>query len=128
MGAKKKLLTQAEYEQLSLADEWRIVELPLSNLVNIPGVQRKDDILGAYSSGDLIDAKSLNNKKAILGMDVIVYERKPKVHRGEGNINVYHYVVIKSTDPALPYCLRGPFTKQALQEHWPRVLDTTPYE
>lgn len=128
MGARKKLLTQEEYDDLARSDEWRIEELDLQNIRSVPGIQRKDDLLGVFVSGDENATKKLNNSDAVLGMDVIVYERRPKIARGEGNVNVYHYVVTQTGRPDLPFCLHGPFTKEALQKHWPKCLDLSPYE
>ncbi|MDF3059290.1 MAG: hypothetical protein K0R17_3505 [Rariglobus sp.] len=67
-------------------------------------------------------------QQAIFGMDVIVYEKNPKKHKGEGDVNVYHYVVTTTGRIDLPYCLHGPFTKETLMGHWPQCLDLTPYE
>jgi hypothetical protein len=128
MAAKKKLLTQAEYDDLVRSDEWRIVELDLHAVRATPGVQRTADLLGVFGSGDASATKTLNGHVAVFGMDVIAYEHRPKTSRGEGDVNVYHYVVTRTGRPDLPYCLHGPFRREALQSHWPTDLDLSPYE
>ena len=128
MAAKKKLLTQVEYDALAGSDEWRIIELGLDVVRSTPGVQRTADLLGVFGSGDANATKTLNGRVAVFGMDVIVFEHCPKVLRGEGHVNVYHYVVTRTGRPELPYCLHGPFTKEALQSHWPTDLDLAPYD
>jgi hypothetical protein len=128
MAAKKKLLTRAEYDALACSDDWRIVELSLDAVRATPEVQRTADLLGVFGSGDATAIKTLNGRVAVFGMDVIVYEHRPKTWRGEGHVNVYHYVVTSTGRPDLPYCLHGPFTKEALQSHWPTDLDLSPYD
>lgn len=128
MSAKRQLLTQAQYDALALSYEWTKVELALAAIQGMPGVQRKADLLGAFGSGDANAAKPLNGQNAIFGMDVIVYEKRPKRHKGEGYVNVYHYVVTTTGRVDFPYCLHGPFPKETLMGHWPQCLDLTPYE
>jgi len=128
MAAKRELLTQERFDALALSSEWCVVELGLNSIRATPGVQRKADLLGGFASGDATATKTLNSQKALLGMDIIVYERRPKRSRGEGDVNVYHYVVTKTGRSELPYCLHGPFTREALQNHWPPDLDLSPYD
>ena len=131
MGRVKRIfLSEGEFKNIQLSLEWEITEFKdLSPLRNTPGIQRKEEILGAFISGDSNNTKLLNSEDAIAGMDVLVYEPRPKKAQGEGLVNVYHYVVTKgSGDTIHPYCLHGPFTKEALQEHWPDDLDTSPYD
>jgi hypothetical protein len=127
MKMKKILLTQEQYDLLAQSSQWRIVELGLETIQTIPGIQRKADLLGAFQSGDANATKILNGKAAILGMDVIVYERRPKFHQGEWWVNAYHYVVTKTSDPTLPFCLEGPSPKETLIGHRPTTLDLSPY-
>jgi len=128
MGAKRKFLTRDEYEEIAHSAEWHIVELDLSTIRAAPGIQRKDDVLGVFASGDANASKLLNNQDAILGMDVIVYECRPKTEAGEWFVNAYHYVVTHTGHRDYPYCLHGPFTKETLIGHWPPCLDLSPYE
>ncbi|HTR41215.1 MAG TPA: hypothetical protein VMH87_06330, partial [Pseudomonadales bacterium] len=108
MAEKRKFLTQAEFEEINHSSDWRIVELPLNIVKKTPGIQRKADLLGAFVSGDATNTKALNGQAAILGMDIIVYENRPKETRGEWNVNVYHYVVRRTGRVDFPYCLHGP--------------------
>lgn len=127
MSAKRHFLTKAQYDALSNDDDWHISELTMPTVHATPGVQRKDDIIGVFISGDANATKILNGMEAVMGMDVIVYEHSPKVAKGEGHINVYHYVVTKTGRLDFPYILHGPFTREALQAHWPPDLDLSPY-
>jgi len=127
MKTKKILMTKEQYDLLAQSSNWRKVELGLNAIQSTPGIQRKADLLGAFQSGDANAIKILNGKEAILGMDVIVYERRPKFHQGEWWVNAYHYVVTKTSDPTLPFCLEGPFTKETLIGHRPTTLDLSSY-
>ena len=128
MNPKKEPLTQAEYDAIAKSSEWRKVELGVETVQQTPGIQRKADLLGAFQSGDATAAKNLNNREAVSGMDILVYERHPKVHQGEWFLNAYHYVITKTNNPTHPYCLEGPFTKETLVGHRPTTLDLSPYE
>lgn len=128
MGTHREFLTQKQFDEINVSALWQKIELDLPALRATPGIQRKHDLLGAYASGDANAPKPLNRQNAIAGIDVIVYERKPFIKRGEGDINVYHYVVTKTGRPDLPYCLHGPFTEETLMGHWPSCLDLSPYE
>jgi hypothetical protein len=83
MAAKRQLLTQAEFDAISQSAEWRIVELDLPAIHVIPGIQRKQDVLGAFISGDLNATKKPNGQEANFGMDVFIYEHRPKTNMGE---------------------------------------------
>lgn len=122
------MLTQEQFDALAKSADWQKVEVALAVLESTPGIQRKADLLGAFQSGDTTTNKTLNGRRSIFGMDVLVYERRPKVHQGEWWVNAYHYVISKSADPTLPYYLEGPFTKETLIGHRPTSLDLSPYE
>ena len=127
MPAPKELLTREQYEALNSAEGWKITALDDQTIRDTPGIQRKHDLLGGYVSGDCSDVRRINGREAILGMDILVHESLPKTSFGEADVNVYHYVVTKTGRTDFPYCLHGPFTKEALQSHWPPDLDLTPY-
>jgi len=128
MAAKRQLLTQAEFDSIAKSSEWSIVELGLPAIRATPGIQRKQDLLGGFVSGDLNAAKTLNNQEAVFGMDIFAYEHRPKTEQGEWHINVYHYVITRTGRPEFPFCLIGPFPKETLVGHWPLSLDLSPYE
>lgn len=127
MAVKHKLLSQQLFNQVNSSSGWRIQELEPWQLADIPGIQRKEDILGAFVSGDSIATRFLNQRHAVLGIDVICYERNPQTAKGEGPINVYHYVATKTHDERFPYCLHGKFTEETLMGHWPPDLDLSVY-
>lgn len=127
MATKRKPLIQQQYNQLAQSTSWKIVELDPSRLKAIPGIQRKESILGAFVSSDPNSTKILNEKAAVLGMDVICYEDDPQTDRGEGPVNVYHYIITKTGDERLPYCLYGKFIEETLMGHWPSDLDLSVY-
>lgn len=85
-------------------------------------------MIGIFASGDLNATKRLNSQEAVCGMDVFVYEKRPRIADGEGDLNVYHYVITRTGRPDLPYCLHGPFRKETLIDHWPKCLDLEPYQ
>ena len=122
------MLTQEQFDALAKSTDWRKVEVALPALNATPGIQRKADLLGAFHSGDATTIKILNGRSSVFGMDVLVYERRPKVHQGEWLVNAYHYVITKTADLTLPYCLEGPFTKETLIGHRPTSLDLSHYD
>lgn len=128
MAAKRQLLSQAQFEMISKSSEWGVVELGLAPIRATPGIQRKHDLIGAFASGDFNAPKTLNGHAAILGMDILTYEHRPKAEQGEWHLNVYHYVVTRTGRLDFPFCLHGPFTKETLVGHWPQCLDLSAYE
>jgi hypothetical protein len=120
-------LTQAEFDQLCLADDWEINEVDLKTIQATKGIARKKDVIGAYSSGDANAAKTLNNQEAIFGMDVIVHEQNPMREKNEGDVNVYHYIVKRTTRADYPYLMFGPYAGDTLMGHWPTDLDVEVY-
>lgn len=127
MAIKHRLLTQKQFDSIARSSEWRIEELAPWQLADIPGIQRKKDILGAFVSGDSTATKFLNQRHTVLGIDVICHEPNPQTAKGEGPINVYHYVATKTHDERFPYCLYGKFTEETLMGHWPPDLDLSVY-
>ncbi|MDZ4401683.1 hypothetical protein [Prosthecobacter sp.] len=127
MAVKRKLLTQQQFNQIAKSSEWKIEELAPWHLSDLPGIQRKEGIVGAFVSGDSTATKFLNQRHAVLGIDVICHELNPQTANGEGPINVYHYVVTKTHDERFPYCLYGKFREETLMGHWPSDLDLSVY-
>jgi hypothetical protein len=78
MNAKRQLLTQQKFDAIASSSDWSKVELGLAAIHATPGIQRKNDLLGVYASGDANAPKTLNGQQAILGMDVIVFEKDPR--------------------------------------------------
>jgi hypothetical protein len=127
MNNKKTLLTQEQYDLLAQSSQWHKVELDLGAIQTTPGIQRKADLLGVFQSGDASATKTLNDREAVLGLDVIVFEPRPKFLKGEWWVNASHYVVTKTSNLNLPFCLEGPFPNETLIGHWPTILDLSPY-
>lgn len=125
--ATRTPLTQAEFDKISLAKGWEIKEVDLQTIHATEGIARKKDVIGAFSSGDANAAKKLNNHDAIFGMDVIVHEQNPMREKNEGDVNVYHYVVKRTTRTDYPYLMFGPYAGDTLMGHWPTGLDVEVY-
>jgi hypothetical protein len=78
MSAKRKPLTEEQYRVLAPnTRECSKIDLQLGIAAQIPAIQRKHDLLGAIVSADATQTKTHNGQQAILGMDVIVYDRHP---------------------------------------------------
>lgn len=120
-------LTKETFDALCRTDKWRIREVDLETIKATEGVERKTDILSAFSSGDANATKMLNNQEAVFGMDVIVHEQRPFRDRGEGDVNVYHYVIKTTGRADFPYLMFGPYTDETLMGHWPTSLDVSVY-
>jgi hypothetical protein len=60
-------------------------------------------------------------------MDVIVNEQNPMRNKGEGDVNVYHYIIKRTGRADFPYLMFGPYTDETLMGHWPKSLDVTVY-
>lgn len=128
MSTQDTKLTQAEFDALNISTNWSIEELDMATLKMTPGVQRKHDALGGYISGNLNQPKTLNGASAVFAFDVLAHEPRPKVNRGEGHLNVYHYIISRTGKTDFPFMLSGPFYEGALLDHRPKELDLTPYE
>lgn len=128
MSTKHTLLTQAQFDALNISNDWQIAELDMATLKMTPGIQRKKDAIGSYISGSLTQPKPLNESTAVVGFDVLAHEPNPKTHRGEGSLNVYHYIIKRTGRTDFPFILSGPYPEEALLTHWPKELDLTPYE
>src|SRR5947209_430260 len=101
-------LTQEQFDLLFRSPRWKIVEIDPLTIKLTPFIQRKHQLLGAYASGDLVSTRRLNGQDAVLGMDVIVHEENPYAHRGEGDVNAYHYIVTRTGRSDFPYAIHGP--------------------
>ena len=120
-------LTQEQFDLLFRSPAWKIEELDPLTIKLTPLIQRKHQLLGGFVSGDLTGTRRLNGQDAVLGLDIIVHEEKPYVHRGEGNVNTYHYIVTKTGRSDFPYAIHGPYTEETLIGHWPTGLPLDAY-
>ena len=127
MSTQHTPLTQAQFDALNISCNWQIIELDMLTLKMTPGIQRMHDAFGSFGSGCLIQPKTLNGRSAIMGFDLLAHEPRPHVHKGEGSLNVYHYVITRTGKVDYPYLLSGPYTDGALLGHWAKELDLTPY-
>jgi hypothetical protein len=127
MPVKRTPLTQAEFDNLRSASDWTIHEIDLDTIKATRGVERSKDIIGAFASGDATITKRLNDQDANFGMDVIVHESNPMRSRGEGDVNVYHYVIKRTGRVDYPFLMFGPYEDETLIGHWPTQLDVEVY-
>lgn len=116
MVVKRRLLTEDQFRLLKTTDGWNIDEVPSEHWSKIPGLQRLEDTVGIMASGS--NAQILNGVRAVVGIDVLVHERNPMIHKNEPEGNAYHYVVQKINDSRFPYILHGPFKAQTIVPHW----------
>ncbi len=128
MSIKHTPITQIQFDALNVSTDWQIIELEMATLKATPGVQRKHDVIGSYISGSITQPKNLNDNSAVIGIDVLAHETKPKTHKGEGSLNVYHYIIKHVGRTGFPFVLSGPYCKEALLAHWPEELDLSPYQ
>ena len=128
MKKKYALLTQEDFDKLLKSDKWKIEEVDLATVKLTPLVERKHQLLGAFTSGDSTITRPLNGQPAVLGMDVFVHEENPWRNQGEGDVNVYHYVVARTGRLDFPYLIRGPYRTETLVAHWPSGLPLEPYK
>ena len=115
MGAKRTPLTQEQFDRLERVG-WTIDEVPQEHWPKIPGLQRLQDTFAIMASGSVVNPGMLNGINAVAGIDVLVQEPRPMA--GEPPGNAYHYVIQKITDERFPFLLHGPFTSEAIVDHW----------
>jgi hypothetical protein len=125
MGAPQIPITEEQFEALRALTDWSIDEVPSEKWGQIPGLQRRGQIVAIMASGDAYDSKTLNSINAIVGMDVLVSEDKRKHDEPEGN--AYHYVFAKTDDSQHPYTMYGPYIKQTRVKHWFDAEDLDTY-
>lgn len=128
MRIKYTPLTQAQFTALNISIDWQIVEQDMATLKMTPGIQRKHDIIGGYISGSLTQPKTLNDSTSVVGFDILTHEPNPKSLKGEGSLNIYHYIIKCSDRIDFPFILSGPYRDEALLPHWPTELDLSLYE
>lgn len=127
MKSEFTYLTQAQFDKLLKSGGWTIEELDLTTIRLTPRIERKQQLLGGFCSGDYTSTQTLNGQIAIMGLDILVHEERPFRSSGEGDVNVYHYIVTRTGRSDFPYALRGPYTKETLIGHWPTGLPLDPY-
>jgi len=99
---------------------WSIRELSLPEISGLP-LARKQDALGAFTSGDLTSPQGMHGKAAIAGLDLLAIEQNPR--RKEPDVNVYHYILVRTGRTDIPLILYGPFEEGTIIGHWPDTLD-----
>jgi len=121
-------LTQEQFDLLRTTEGWNIDEVPRKHWNKIPGIQRLDDTFAIMASGSFSDPSLMNNiNNIVAGIDVLVHEKKPKIHIGESEGNAYHYVFQYTGNPERPYIMYGPFITEMVIPHWFNVTDLDNY-
>jgi len=116
MAIKRSLLTQEQFDQLPVGDNWQIDEVPRDLWGKIPGLQRLQDTFAIMGSGSVSNPGLLNGIMSIAGIDVLVNEPNPMA--GEPPGNAYHYVFQKINDSRFPYIMYGPYISETIVPHW----------
>jgi hypothetical protein len=127
MAIKRTPITEEQFKLIHTTVDWNIDEVPQENWEKILGLQRLDATFAIMASGTISDPRTLNNIEAIAGMDVLVGEENPKIEKGEGEGNAYHYVFQKTNDVRYPYIMHGPFKSETRIDHWFDADDLNAY-
>lgn len=122
--AKKYPLTERQFDDLKHLEEWTIEEIPRSAWEQIPGLPRKEDTIAVMGSGN-VPPGTLNGISAVVGLDVLAHETRPKP--GEKAGNAYHMVIQKINDERYPYLMHGPFRSETLVLHHFEAEDLNVY-
>ncbi|MFH1116526.1 MAG: hypothetical protein V1792_21645 [Pseudomonadota bacterium] len=106
---------QAMREHAPVKD-WERGEIPYSQHPDM--LWRQKDQLSFVISGS-VTPQVMHGFSTTLAGEQIVVEPNPKRHKGEGDVNSYHFITITGTgDPDLPYCVRI-YNYGGDLAHWP---------
>lgn len=119
-------MTNEQFKVIATSLDWRFRDIPRKDW-EILGLQRLQHTFAVMGSASITNPRVLNDIEAVAGMDVLVSEAHPMVHKGEPSGNAYHWVVQKTDHPQFPYILHGPFPCQTLVPHWFMDDDITVY-
>jgi hypothetical protein len=122
--AKKYPLTESQFDELAHLEGWTIEEIPRSTWEQIPGLPRKAETIAVMGSGNFPPG-ALNGISAVVGLDVLAHETRPKP--GEKPGNAYHMVIQKIADQRYPYLMHGPFKSETLVPHHFEAEDLNVY-
>lgn len=117
---KKYALKEDEFIGLQLYADWEIHEISLAHIQQLPHIPRRDDAIAIFASGDMTQTKVLNGIEAVFGMDVIAQETNPQIEKNEPELNIYHCVIQKLSQPknGYGYIMYGPSQSETLFGHW----------
>jgi hypothetical protein len=113
-------LTETQFTGFCQYKDWDIREISSQDLSRIPHIPRREDVVATFVSGDMNATKVLNGIHSVIGMDIIVHERRPDVAKNEPPLNIYHCVIQKLSKPAHGYThlMYGPSESDTLFGHW----------
>jgi len=120
MKPKSHYLTSAQLGILYNLEDWEIWDIPSQHWDKLPHFQRKQDTLAVMASGCFSEPKEMNGILSSVGFDLVAHEPKPK--RGEGDINLYHFLIEDrgfEANKDKQFLMTGPYNHSALLEHWP---------
>lgn len=116
----KTPISQAQFDHFGIQPDWRILEVPRNNWIQVNGLYRKDDTFAVFASGCYTTPKTFLDISHIAGADILAYEENPWVEKGEGQINIYHSIFQKLTTPKGGFdYLMHTFNTGSLAGHWP---------
>ena len=109
-------LTEQQFRLITVPQNWRPVEIPLSTWFHLPRIVRPYDTVAVLGSGCENAPRYLNCILGIAGVDVLVLERNRKTGEPEGN--AYHCVFQQTGHPGFPYLMHGFFRSETRVPHW----------
>jgi hypothetical protein len=109
-------LTPDERKALQPLKNWDIYRLSAGTASQLNHIQRRNDVVAIFASGDASTLKNFNGVSAAAAMDVIV--REPNRKGNEPECNIYHYPFEPNGRGGLNQV--GPFREATILSHWPK--------
>lgn len=119
----------------NLPPEWRATPMNAGELEAL-GIRGPNVVAGAMSGvapTEVADMQTMYGKEVVAGITVARREMHPLTGKGEGEWNIDHYVITRTSHPKAPYMLHGPYTTHAQVPahaglpHWPTIEEFKTY-
>lgn len=113
----------------SLPPEWVATPMTADQLEAL-GIRGPHVVAGAMSGvapTEVTAMQTMYGKEVVAGITVARREMHPLTGKGEGDWNIDHYVITRTSHPKVPYALHGPYTTHvqvpanAGLPHWPTL-------
>jgi hypothetical protein len=69
MKAKRKLLTEKQFNNLSILQDWQLFEIPKEQWKSIQNLPRLEDTIAIMGSVNIYNPRLLNNIQSVAGFD-----------------------------------------------------------
>jgi len=112
-------LTEERFKTLVDPGDWRINEIPLDLAAEIKAHFGNATSFCLLTSGTALVPDTPTDNSAVGGIDWIRQEHR--LQPGEKPLNVYHYVIMPSTDKGHPVFYLG--SKDTVAPHWSELED-----